>query len=930
MKPISRHAILLTAVALAATPARATDASLTPPPVDWLVNPTSFKATIRSDQSRNELVLQNGLARRTLRLAPNAATIDFANLITGEQLLRAVGPEAKISLNGTEFAIGGLTGQPSKNFLKPAWLDSLQADPAAYRFAEWKEVPMTPRLDWKKRPAWLSKDLPWPPPGKHVALRFIPPAQAPADLSGKLLFDEPFLTKLADGWQTHASTKNSRSSFSNEGKPGEIYTPPDTAVYAERPWPATAASVEVKLDTGDDTASNAWGPGLALVSPSGTIAFIARPNQTCYELNGQLSAEKFDRAKPVYLRVRLLDKSAICEASQDNTRFTLIGKLPCPQAPATLRVGKVGRGGQGADFDSATADPLIRCHISKLTIRAAESATTVAPPRTDLPEIILHYAIYDGIPLIEKWLTIDNRSTTKLRIDKTVVETLKIAENESSTEDNPRWESPDLYVETDYAYMNMTGKGANQRTVNFGKDPDYHTQVNYGENTPALLEVAPEFGPDTDVAPGATFTSIRAFELLLDSSERERRGLAQRRMYRIIAPWTQENPVMIHLISSNPKAIREIIDQAGEVGVEMIILSFGSGLNMESPYPKYQATYKELSDYAATKHIVLGGYSLLASRGAATGADNCRGPGNRIRYGVMPCLGAKWGQDYLAQLKSFLTNTGFSLLEHDGSYPGDTCAATDHPFHHGLGDSQWVQFQTIANFYKWCRANGIYLNIPDWYYLNGGSKCAMNYKENNWSLPRADQEIIERQNVFDGTWEKTPSMGWMMVPLTQYHGGGAAATIEPLKDHLPHYETRLANLFGAGVQACYRGPRIYDTDETKALVKKWITFYKSHREVLDSDLVHLRRPDGRDWDGFVHVNPSGKEKALAMIYNPLTEDITRSIRIPLRYAGLTGKTRVSINSQAPVTMTLDHDDVLTADVKVPAAGRTWMIFTQAE
>src|SRR5437667_202140 len=83
--------------------------------------------------------------------------------------------------------------------------------------------------------------------------------------------------------------------------------------------------------------------------------------------------------------------------------------------------------------------------------------------------------------------------------------------------------------------------------------------------------------------------------------------------------------------------------------------------------------------------------------------------------------------------------------------------------------------------------------------------------------PRAYQEIIERQNIFDGTWEKTPSMGWMFVPLTEYQGGGTAATIEPLKGHLPHYEQRLANLFGAGVIACYRGPRLYDNDETKAV-----------------------------------------------------------------------------------------------------------------
>ncbi len=60
----------------------------------------------------------------------------------------------------------------------------------------------------------------------------------------------------------------------------------------------------------------------------------------------------------------------------------------------------------------------------------------------------------------------------------------------------------------------------------------------------------------------------------------------------------------------------------------------------------------------------------------------------------------------------------------------------------------------------------------------------MGYRETNWSLPRKQQEIIERQNVYDGTWNKTPSMGWMFVPLVQYHGGGAAATIEPLKDHL--------------------------------------------------------------------------------------------------------------------------------------------------
>ena len=158
--------------------------------------------------------------------------------------------------------------------------------------------------------------------------------------------------------------------------------------------------------------------------------------------------------------------------------------------------------------------------------------------------------------------------------------------------------------------------------------------------------------------------------------------------------------------------------------------------------------------------------------------------------------------------------------------------------------------------------------MPDWYFLAGSTKSGMGYRETNWSLPRDEQEIIERQNIFDGTWEKTPSMGWMFVPLTEYQGGGAAATIEPLKEHLPHYEARLANLFGAGVQACYRGPRLYDSEETKAVVKRWVDFYKQHRAILNSDIIHLRRPDGRDWDGWLHVNPALAERGLAVVLQP--------------------------------------------------------------
>lgn len=231
------------------------------------------------------------------------------------------------------------------------------------------------------------------------------------------------------------------------------------------------------------------------------------------------------------------------------------------------------------------------------------------------------------------------------------------------------------------------------------------------------------------------------------------------------------------------------------------------------------------------------------------------------------------------------------------------------------------------DFYASCRERGIYLNVPDWYFLGGANKCAMGYRETNWSLPRAEQILHGRQNLYDGTWEKTPSMGWMFVPLTEYQGGGAAATIEPLAEHLDAYEAHLANNFGAGVQACWRGPRLYDTEATRALVQRWVDFYLSHRRILDSDWVHLRRADGRDYDGWLHVDPLGREHALAMLFNPLDTDLERELDLPLYYSGLRNTAQLSVRDGAAQMITLDARGVARVKVHIPARSHTWLIFT---
>ena len=115
----------------------------------------------------------------------------------------------------------------------------------------------------------------------------------------------------------------------------------------------------------------------------------------------------------------------------------------------------------------------------------------------------------------------------------------------------------------------------------------------------------------------------------------------------------------------------------------------------------------------------------------------------------------------------------------------------------------------------------------------------MGYDESQFSLPRWMDISISRQTVYVNTYHYIPSQGWMFLPLVQYHGGGEAATFEPLEQNLKAYEWALAQYFGAGVQACYRGFRLYDTEKTKHVVKKWTDFNRKYRSILQGDLIHV-------------------------------------------------------------------------------------------
>ena len=696
----------------------------TTPPADWLVSNESHPATIERSKNGKDITLSNGLVKRTFRLTPNIACIDFINLSSGQQMLRAISPEASIVINGVSYNIGGLKGQTEKAYLLKEWPDQLKSDSNAFQFDHYEITGIPEYIHWKSRTWMTNKKLP----------------------TGKSLL------------------------------------------------------------------------------------------------------------------------------------FSYHSNLP------------------------ALAGVMIT----------------------------VHYSLFDNIPLFCKSISLVNHGSKKIHVNQITNEILAAPEEEAVVDgvQSRILTQHGIYVENDYTFNGAMAAESSDHATNWETDTSYTSQVDYNFKTPCVIKVFPLNGMGIDLQPGDSVHSIRSFELLQEGYDRERNGLARKRMYRTVAPWVTANPIFMHLVSDDPVVIRAAVDQCAATGYEAIILSFGSGIDIEDTSAQNIQKTKALADYAHSRHILLGGYSLFSSRSISPEDDvisPLTGKPGGAFFGTAPCLGSKWGLAYIAKLKYFFEKTGFDILENDGPYPGDICASTTHPGHKNKDDSQWRQLELQKGLYHWMSEKGIYINAPDWYFLDGTNKTGVGYREDNFSLSREQQVILNRQNIYDGEWEKTPSMGWGFVPLTEYHGGGEAATLEPLHEHLETYEKLMMQYYGAGVQACYRGPRLYDTDSTRMLVTRVISWYKKYRDILNADIIHLRRPDGRDWDGIMHVSPSLKDRGLAMLYNPLKFPISRRIKIPLYYTGLKDQAVVHVKDGPATIYKLDRSYDIFVNVDIPAEGFTWLV-----
>jgi hypothetical protein len=109
------------------------------------------------------------------------------------------------------------------------------------------------------------------------------------------------------------------------------------------------------------------------------------------------------------------------------------------------------------------------------------------------------------------------------------------------------------------------------------------------------------------------------------------------------------------------------------------------------------------------------------------------------------------------------------------------------------------------------------------------------------------------------------------------------------------------------------------------LVRNIVAWYKKYRVILNADLIHLPRPDGRDYDAIMHVNPKWKEKALVMICNPLDSPITRKIKLPLYYPGLSTVAHLREKEGKMQSIPISRNYSIDVTVKIAAHSYTRLV-----
>ena len=495
----------------------------------------------------------------------------------------------------------------------------------------------------------------------------------------------------------------------------------------------------------------------------------------------------------------------------------------------------------------------------------------------------VHYAIYDSIPVLHKWVEFYTlNSQTNIYFTNVTVEWLTL----------PEAAYPYVSIETDYMPRSTQWdqhfaalSSPYLDTSNYYLDPVYwnnHDSQFQGdlEWYYTLVWSHYHLGPSVNLT-GSTlsWSSYRVLELIHDSLDLERQNLARRRWMRTLAPQGTEN--VLHFHYTDAAHTPAGVDQVVASGFEMLILSFYSGFDPSSNDPKYIQQVTTDFEYAHNYSILVGGYTLMQNPYNLNNSNAAIDPISHSSAGIA-CFATLSHREYRNRIINFIIQTKMDMIETDGPYEGQACESNSHELHNHLDDSQYMQTSEQQSFYRQLKElKNLYINAPDPYWLSSGSNHEPIGYTDQWGGTGGWEYIdLGRMYAYDGTQHYPTMMGWAAHNLGGYT--------------LQQYEWAMAQYTGNGIITCYRGNQLYANDDELKVVNYWTTFFKLHRSILNADIIHIQRPNGINIDVTVHQLPASytylpktSERALGFLFNsaPINRTDVR-IKIPLYYAGI--------------------------------------------
>ena len=530
---------------------------------------------------------------------------------------------------------------------------------------------------------------------------------------------------------------------------------------------------------------------------------------------------------------------------------------------------------------------------------------TCAEGAPDL-ELALRYEIASDLPLLVRSVTVTNRSDCAVTIDNVTVDTIK--RNRCDAE---------VMVATDYYWPTAV-------------EDDYYAGWVRREFPEPL---------GRRLSPGESLRSFRCL-LIVAPNDPVARVVARHRVIKRLAPWLTR-PLIAQQVDGLG-TFDELIacaDRAAAVGIECVHLfvsqlftNVGDYVPRPDLFPAGEDDVRRLVEQFHARGVKVLPYCSLTIGNYGTEVHTQHedwqylGPGGKryvpVAHGNM-CYQSGWGPYITQKLHHLFYDLGFDGLHIDGPYHGLPCEAEHH--RHGVGGNvRFCNWEWERDFFGKLCADGAIVTAPQETsaLLLGVSARPGGYTEEVYMTTGGMPLIAAtRARLYDARRDVPACAAWSFASLDEYHGH----SVEASEEDPVTYDHAVGSVFGYGHWGMLHARRLFLGPRTEALLRKWLDFYRRHRETLAGEMIHLRRPDGVHPDGHMFAAPDADPPAMLVLFNPSARKATASVVLPLHYAGFApegraevegvGEVRLDSAGCAAVTVELAPSEIRTLAVR---------------